>query len=376
MSKIAQDSLISELEDSIRAGSHEKRVQTLRKVTNLFLSEAERFNDEQIEVFDDVLQRLIERVETRALAELSRRLAPIPNAPNDIIQKLARNDEISVANPVLTQSARLSNTNLVEIVGTKSQAHLYATAGRKRLDIPVTDALVRRGDHNVLNRLVKNSGAVFSEKSFTALVERAEGHDSFALELGRRLDIPLRLFQELLRRATEFVRAKLLALAGENQVEIQSVLMQVSDQLTIETNAPRNYTAANRLMRTLQEQAALNQDAVLSFLQENKYEEVVAALSLMCGLPIDLIDRLLHAPRSDAILIPCKAAGFEWTTTQALLKNRPSVRKISPDELSIAWGEYVRLSKETAHRVVRFWQVRDSVKLPAPAQTVSAPPPA
>jgi uncharacterized protein (DUF2336 family) len=375
MSKmIAQDSLISELEDSIRAGSHEKRVQTLRKVTDLFLSEAERFNDEQIKVFDDVLQRLIERVEAKAMAELSRRLAPIPNAPNDIIQKLARNDEISVASPVLMQSARLSNTNLVEITNTKSQAHLFATAGRKQLDIPVTDVLVRRGDRNVLNRLVKNSGAVFSEMSFTTLVERAEGNDSFALELGRRLDIPLRLFRELLKRATEFVRAKLLALAGENQAEIQSVLVQVSDQLTTETNASRDYTAANQLVRVLLEKALLNQDAILSFLRENKYEEVVAALSLLCGLPIDLIDRLLHAPRSDAILIPCKAANFEWATTHAILKNRPSLRQISPDELSIAWGEYIRLSKATAQRVVRFWQVRDSVKVTAPSQTVTPPP--
>jgi uncharacterized protein (DUF2336 family) len=374
MSKIAQDSLISELEDSIRAGSHEKRVQTLRKITDLFLAETERFNDEQIEVFDDVLQRLIERVETKALAELSRRLAPIHNAPNNIIQKLARHDEISIASPILAQSARLSTTNLVEIANTKSQAHLFAIAGRNQLEIPVTDTLVRRGDRAVLNRLVNNSGTAFSELSFTTLVERAEGNDSLALQLGRRLDIPLRLFRELLKRATEAVRAKLLAMAAENQTEIQSVLAQVSDQLVTETHAPRDYTAASRLVRMLHEKDALNQEAILSFLQDKRYEEVVAALSLLCGLPIDLIDRLLHAPRGDAILIPCKAASFEWSTTQVLLKNRPCLRQISSDELSIAWGEYLRLSKATAQRVVRFWQVRDSVKLPAPAQTASAPP--
>src|SRR5882672_10591298 len=136
---IARDSLISELEESIHGGSHDKRVQTLRKVTDLFLAETERFSDDQINVFDDVLKRLIDRVETKALAELSRRLAPTPNAPNDVIQKLARNDEISVASPVLMQSLRLSNANLIEIASTKSQAHLLAIAGRERLEITVTD---------------------------------------------------------------------------------------------------------------------------------------------------------------------------------------------------------------------------------------------
>jgi hypothetical protein len=203
-------------------------------------------------------------------------------------------------------------------------------------------------------------------------VERAEKDDSFALQLGRRLDIPLRLFRELLLRATEAVRAKLLAMAEENQIEVQSVLTQVSEQVGAETVAPRDYTAANRLVHMLHEKGALNQDAILSFLRENKYEEVVAALSLLCGLPIELIDRLLHAPRNDAILIPCKAAGFEWATTHALLKSRPALKQISADELSITWGEYLRLSKATAQRVVRFWQVRDSVKVTAPAQAASA----
>jgi uncharacterized protein (DUF2336 family) len=350
----AQDSLISELEESIRADSNEKRVQTLRKVTDLFLTETDRFNDQQINVFDDVLLRLIERVEAKALAELSRRLAPIPNAPNDVIQKLARNDEILVASPVLMHSPRLRNANLVEIASTKSQAHSLAISCRDQLEIPVTDVLVRRGDRNVLYRLTKNSGAAFSEASFTTLVERAENDDSFVLQLGRRLDIPLQLFRELLQRATEAVRAKLLALIGERQTEIQSVLAQVSDQLIAENAAPRDYTAAMRLVRILQKKGELNQDAILTFLRANQYEELVVAFSVLCGLPFDLIDHLMHVPRSDALLIPCKAVGFDWATTRAILKNRPILKQIAPDELDIVWGECIKLSRATAQRVMRF----------------------
>lgn len=374
MSKMAaQDSLISELEETIHAGSPEKRIHTLRKVTDLFLTETNRFNDEQINVFDDVLIRLIERVETKALVELGRRLAPIPSAPNGVIQKLARADEISVASPVLMQSARLSNANLIEIANTKSQGHLLAIAGRNQLEIPVTDALVQHGDRQVLNRLVKNSGAAFSETSFATLVERADKNDSLALQLGRRLDIPLRLFRELLLRATEAVRAKLLAMTSEDQSEVQRALAEAFEQVGAGTTAPRDYTAANRLVQMLQEKGELNQDAILTFLRANKYEELVAALSVLCGLPFDLIDRLMYGPRSDAILIPCKAAGFEWVTTRAILKNRPLMKQISASDLDVAWSEYVKLSKATAQRVVRFWQVRDSVKAIAPAQTVSAP---
>ena len=71
------DSIIAELEDAVRSGSSEKRVETLRQVTNLFLHDGERLSDDQVKVFDDVLCLLIARVESRARAELSARLAPV-----------------------------------------------------------------------------------------------------------------------------------------------------------------------------------------------------------------------------------------------------------------------------------------------------------
>ena len=81
---------IAELDDAIKSGSKDKRVETLRRITDLFVAGADRFNDNQIEVFDNVLGRLIERIEARALVELGQRLAPINNAPLEVVRRLAR----------------------------------------------------------------------------------------------------------------------------------------------------------------------------------------------------------------------------------------------------------------------------------------------
>ena len=51
----AGHSLISELEDAIQSGSKDKRVDSLRRITDLFVADANRLNDQQIDVFDDVL---------------------------------------------------------------------------------------------------------------------------------------------------------------------------------------------------------------------------------------------------------------------------------------------------------------------------------
>jgi hypothetical protein len=45
----ASESLISELEAAFQSGSRDKRIETLRRVTDLFLNGAARFTDEQID---------------------------------------------------------------------------------------------------------------------------------------------------------------------------------------------------------------------------------------------------------------------------------------------------------------------------------------
>jgi uncharacterized protein (DUF2336 family) len=126
----AGQSLIAELEDAIQSGSKDKRVETLRRVTDLFVADADRLSDQQIDVFDNVLGHLIKRIEDKALAELSRRLGPINNAPIDVVRRLARDDNIVVAEPILTTSARLSDTDLIEIASTKTPTHLMAISAR------------------------------------------------------------------------------------------------------------------------------------------------------------------------------------------------------------------------------------------------------
>src|SRR6202011_5860641 len=102
-----------------------------RRTPDLVLGSSDRFTGEQVALFDDVMGRLIDRIETRALAELSRRLGPVANAPERIVRRLARNDAIAVAGPVLTQSPRLGEADLVDIAASKSQAHLLAIAQRR-----------------------------------------------------------------------------------------------------------------------------------------------------------------------------------------------------------------------------------------------------
>jgi len=353
-------SLISELDAAIQSSSSDKRIATLRRVTDLFLSHAGQYDPEQMKLFDGVLMRMIGHMETRALAELGGRLAPIDGAPAEVIRHLANHDEIVVAGPVLKDSKQLTSDDLVDIARRKSQDHLLAISGRSEIDEAVTDVLVDRGNTEVARKVAVNAGARFSQNGFATLVKRAEKDDVLAEATGQRTDIPPALFEQLLAKATETVKAKLLAARPDAAGDLTQALNKVARELQAE-RPTRDYTEAQHLVGLLNRDGKLGEAAMLEFARANKFEETIAALALRCSAPIDIIDRLMQGARIDALLIPCKAAGLAWATTRAIIRLNPAHSITSEDDFEIAKQDFQKLSVAAAQRIMRFWQVRSSV---------------
>jgi uncharacterized protein (DUF2336 family) len=354
----APASLIPELEEVIQHGSPERRAETLKRITAYFLDGASRFNEDHVRLFDEVFSLLITEIESQARSELSRRLAPVGNAPVEVVRRLAQDDDIAVAGPVLKQSRRLNETDLVDIAETKSQAHLLAISGRAGIAEPVTDVLVRRGDQAVARSVADNRGARLSEGSFFTLVDRAEKDGVLAEKVGLRPDIPPRLFRDLLLKATEVVQQRLLASAKpETQAEIRRVLAKVSIEVGART-AVRDYSAAMRAVEALRGEGKLDEATLVDFSKKGQYEETVASLAALCAVPIEVVDRLMGGDRPDPVLILCKSAGWGWPTAKAIIMARPGGHGTSNHGLDTAYANFDRLSPTTAQRVMRFWQVR------------------
>jgi uncharacterized protein (DUF2336 family) len=350
-------SIIPELEDAIQHGSPERRALMLQQITALFIDGAEGFGEDVVGLFDDVLSRLIEEIEIKARTELAYRLAPVGNAPVKVVRRLATDNEISVAGPVLRRSSRLNDADLIGIAQSKSQAHLLAISGRTGIAEPVTDVLVKRGDREVARNLARNRTAQLSDVSFTALVGQAHADIVLAEGVGLRPDIPPRLFRELLLKATDVVQQRLLASAdAATQAEIRRVLAKVSDEVGSKSR-PRDYEAAQHVVAELRQRGRLNEQQVVEFAKTSRYEETVASIELLCRVPIDVVDRLMGGDRPDPILILCKAAGWGWPTARAVILSRPHVAA-SSHALDNAFSNFERLSAATAQRVMRFWQAR------------------
>ncbi len=356
----AAASLIPELEDVIAHGSRQKRAEMLQRITALFVHGASYYSDEQVDLFDNVFGLLIAEIETKARAALSGQLAPLDNAPVNVLRTLAHDDDITVAGPVLKLAKRLQESDLVDLAKTKSQAHLQAISERPALGEAVTDELVRRGDQEVARQVAANRGARISDVGFVRLVERAERDGVLAEKVGLRPDIPRKMFHDLLAKATAVVHQRLLAAASpELQSEIRRVLDQVSGEVGARVG-PRDYRAAQRIVLGLMQAGRMNEAVLAKFAGEHKYEETVVALAALSKVPIKIADRLMAGERPDPVLILCKAAGMSWPTVKSIIASCTEGNGTSIHGLDAALGNYERLSPSTAQRVVRFWQVKQT----------------
>lgn len=357
---VARISLIAELECAIRSGSKSERIDTLRRITDLFLSAQDRLTDEQVDVFDEVIGHLVKRMEKRALAELSERLSPIENAPVGVIRTLARDDEIAVAGPVLINSTRLSDLDLVEIASTKGQGHMLAISGRRALAEIVTDILIRRGDRQVHRKLASSDDARFSEDGMSCLVQHAEADDALTETLGLRLDLPVHLFRRLLSKANAIVREKLLRLAPQHHRDELTKVISGSDREVVDGSLPASdFDLARQVIEGLSADGALDEIALLQFVKGSRYAEAIMALAQMCATSHDIIDRIVQSNRREALIIPCRAIGLSWTTVRSLIQY-VSQGLVTPEELEVLKLDYAKLQPLTAQRVLRFWCVQNA----------------
>lgn len=359
------NSFLRDLDEAVSRGTPESRKRALWHTTDLMI--AGSYSDDEIWTFGEVIGRLADEIEVAARAHLAQRLASFDRAPVNIIHKLAFDDEIEVAGPVLRESERLEPYALVANVCLKGQTHMLAISERKSIDESVTDVLVTRGSQEVVNSVARNNGARLSDFGFLHMIKRAEGDSILAEQLGLRKDIPRHVFQQLIAKASDDVR-KRLERERPNMVEdIQSTVTDVAGELQSKFGpVSRGYYVAKRVVTTQHRQGNLNENSISIYARSHKIEEVTIGLSLLCSLPVDVIERALLDRNRETLLILAKALEFSWPTTMALLFLGAKDHRITAQELKDLERDYGRLNIETSRSVLKVYQSRKNANDTAP----------
>ncbi len=355
--KAESNSFIDELEEAVSRGTPASRARALWHTTDLMI--AGNFSEDEIWTFGEVVTRLADEIEVAARAQLSEKLAQFDQAPVNIIHKLAFDDAIEVAGPVLRESKQLETYALVANACTKSQAHMLSISQRETLEERVTDELVKRGDQEVVKSVAGNSGAKFSDFGFLNMVKRAEGDSILAEQLGLRKDIPRHVFQQLIAKATDDVKKRLERERPDMARQIQSSVSDLAGELQSKFGpSSRGHFVAKRVVTTQHRLGNLNESSISGYARSHRLEEVTIGMSLLCSLPTDMVERVLLDKNREMLLILCKAQDFSWDTMMALLFLGAKDHRITASELRTLENDYGRLNIETSRSVLAFCQSR------------------
>lgn len=335
-----------------------RRAELTRHVATLFVLTSDRCSDEQVDIYDSVLSRLVEMVEDEVRIYVANQLAGLRRGPEQTVRKLA-SDEIEIAGPVLTRSTVLREVDLIRVARTKTNNHLLAIAQRDVLSSDLTDVLVEKGDLSVKRKVASNSGASLSDNGMQILISEASSDATLQNYLSDRPDLADKHIQALVQIASGEVRRKLM-MQGE---VIEASRMHEARQLA-EHRMSNQYwlnrydfeTARGRILN-LSKKVQVTEIVLMRFASEDRFAEVVACFAWMARCGLEEASHWMVRPDPQPFLIVAKSIGLSSATVNTLLNTGPWKHRLSKKLRALAMRKYESLCQSEAKSMISHWHV-------------------
>lgn len=356
--------ILSELEDAVATCPLDRCGRILDGILQLITGSGDRSQELLANVVDGVLLRLLERVDAGALVQLGAALAELKVAPPATLRRLASHDDPDVACPVLLRSQALTMSDLEEIATSSSERQQLAMAARERIEPALADALISHGGRAVHLALISNLGAQLSDPAYVALVEKCGSDDELTKALALRPGTP------------DPVLRKLLSTAANSEARAEATASAVSPARAAEPIVPKlpgpaAYASARPEIVALNRIGKLNDSTVNRFAIRGETANLVTALSVLSGAPIEIVEHVMTDDDCEALVMACRASRLNWQTTLAILSNRSGTRLsfaererarhvfetqlLSTSQWTVRWGEIAANAKESGrgHRCAK-----------------------
>jgi hypothetical protein len=189
--------------------SSEKRVELLRRVTEIYLGHVDASMTGEKYLFDELVGTIVNKIDADERAQAATHFSTLQQIPDSLAHRLATDRDIRVAEPIVRDYHALSERTLIEVAQSGSQNHLYAIASRSNVPERVTDIVVDRGDRRVVRTLAGNQGAQFSRAGMDKLIGKAEKDSTLQSLIVDRADLSLEAIGKLLPMISSELAARL-----------------------------------------------------------------------------------------------------------------------------------------------------------------------
>lgn len=257
---------------------------------------------------------------------LSDTLKDMVDAPQDIINILARDMELVVAGPVLQFSPVLSDEDLLDIISSQhAQGALNAISKRQNVGQTVTEAVIATHDTTAIADLLANDSAQIREDTLDMLAERAVNFPSWHAPLVRRPKLSVKAAQRMAHYLAENMLNALQARQDLPPTVIDMVKIEVKKRIDNDANqatsVPEQMEEEKDPMDEAQElldQGLLDEDKIIDWMDDSQWLYVQSALAVLAGLRRVTVKKIIAAQSSKGIMALAWKAGISASLGESL----------------------------------------------------------
>ena len=345
---------------------HTVRRQLAKRLSDVICIPASHLTPQERHMAGDVLVELLRDADVKLRESVAKRLVMLNEAPRTILVILAK-DDIQVARHVLEESNSLTDSDLIQIAGKVSGAHRKVIARRRKLSDSVVDAIVQFLEEDVVETLMKNKGANFSETALQRILTVSRSHQPYVKLLAQRVELRPSHGLTMFWWAEPENRKKIL----HRFAVTRKVLQESCEDLFPKAAAEGWSDAAVRkalqfIERRQRNRAALErsdydtlEDAIDAAVTTGLTRKLTEEISYIAGVKPATGAQILTDKSGEAIAILCKAPGLTREYVEKLWRalKRPVHDvdgQIHPD-LARVIQTYDVISTDKAQTVLRYW---------------------
>lgn len=314
-------------------GSDEVRMALAHKIAHLLPNLPQDAQDKLRDRTLTLLRKLAEDQAMRVRAILSDALHNLPDMPSDVVNKLARDVELRVAEPVLRQSPVLTDDDLMEIIHSLPATGamtgvMTAIARRPQLSPRLSDEIAARDDVDAITALLSNASAHIREATLDKLLDRAPEQPVWHKPFVERASLPL----AALKRLAGFVSAQLLqvlsahpAIDTETAQDIAALVRTrlMEEEAADHSNTPEAWANSQYAAGTLTE------PVITEALESGERAKVLAALAVCAKVESSTVSRIVSARSAKGLTALVWRAGLSM---RLALQMQTRLAGISPQQ--------------------------------------------
>ncbi len=347
---------VQDLVKLARDKSQKGRSDLVTALNDLYFDDGQLLTEQDRAIMADIMRELVHEVEMSVRRSLAHRMAERPDAPIELVVKLA-NDEIEVAHPILIRSEVLRDIELIEIVQHRTMEHQLAISMRPYVSEQLSDALVETDNEEVIRTLLSNDGARIADNTMGELVEQSQRVESFQKPLVRRRDLPQDLVKKLYWGVSAALRKHIVENYEIDRGDLDETIEgAVKDILAEEADAARRPPQSRSGLAPVEPE---DEHILIRLLRQGEIAMFLDKFTALTGLRITLVRRLLFEAGGEGLAIAAKAIGLEKhafiTIFLRFRQGRLGDKQVEADELSRATEFFDRVESAEAQALLRRW---------------------